>query len=554
MSNEKCESPPLTETDEVAKISDSGGGIDSLGENAASSRTSSPDIELADSTLADVATPTPEISYGFFQPFKFPKAVTTDDIVNVDADLIDFDSFKYVNKESLVKAIIYFIKNVDQVNKDLSSVSLSAKADFCCQCEGDKDYVTPNTDKHVPFALPSDTQVDLSNSSQLVHKDCVVSPVIFENSEKVDQIDRRVDDLSKSMSEIKLILSKLMPSETTELISVPNNIVTSHVCAVVPKPTYADTTTSAASNALQVNKVHIPPSNVASSEKSKSSEILLVVPDDNENKTTENMNAVKKMVENKLKDTQVEFVKTNPKSMKVVIGFKSKALRDEGKDKIDSSGTLVNFHYHTKSGSKMLPKIYLPNILEDVLDGVDRSGDSNLTRTREKHAIIEKVLAKNPCVADLHNSGHTLEVVYVNKNAATQHVSIALKVSPAIRLVILSNQEGNLYLGNSRYKIKDRYHVKQCYHCQMIGHISTECPNKNKDATCMYCMGKHRSSTCRSKDNQSNQCCARCLASSLANDAENYKSHNAGDSDCPVMIREIARLKENTELLSKNVM
>ena len=49
-------------------------------------------------------------------------------------------------------------------------------------------------------------------------------------------------------------------------------------------------------------------------------------------------------------------------------------------------------------------------------------------------------------------------------------------------------------------------------------------------------------------------CCARCLASNQANDAENYKSHNASDSKCPVMLREIERLKGNTELMSKNVM
>ena len=65
--------------------------------------------------------------------------------------------------------------------------------------------------------------------------------------------------------------------------------------------------------------------------------------------------------------TLVEFIKTNQKSMKIVVGFKTKALRDMGKDKIDSDSQLDSFHYHTKSGSKMLPKIYLSNVLEDVL-------------------------------------------------------------------------------------------------------------------------------------------------------------------------------------------
>ena len=60
-------------------------------------------------------------------PFRFSKKATTDDIVNIDADLIDMDSFHYLNKHSLVKAIVYMIKSVYQLNKDLSSVVLSRK-------------------------------------------------------------------------------------------------------------------------------------------------------------------------------------------------------------------------------------------------------------------------------------------------------------------------------------------------------------------------------------------------------------------------------------------
>ena len=52
----------------------------------------------------------------------------------------------------------------------------------------------------------------------------------------------------------------------------------------------------------------------------------------------------------------------------------------------------------------------------------------------------------------------------------------------------------------------------------------------------------------------SRHCCARCLASTQADDAENYQSHNASDPKCPVMLKEIDRLKENTEMSSKNVM
>ena len=557
MSNDKCESPPLSDINGVVKKleRDKGSGT----------------TDSADTTLNNAATsPELEISHDIVPTFKFSKTVTTDDIVNVNADTIDFDSFKYVTKESLVKALIYFIKNVNEVNNDLSSVSLPTRANFCCQYDviaeaaGSNGQV-PSTPS--PSVLSENKkQVDSTILSHLADKDCFVTPLNensgckkFEN-DKVDKIDKRVDELSKSMSEIKKMLSKIMPTEITTEATVPcpnqitNSAISSSAIVSEDVPTYAGAAKTATSSSFQVIKSNTGSASSSSTRSTKSSEILLVVPNENESKTDDNMHIVKKIVENKLKDTQVEFVKTNPKSMKVIIGFKSKVLRDEGKDIIDSSGGLDSLKYHTKSGSKMLPKLYLSNVSEEILSDVDKSGDSNVTRTAEKNAIIHRVLAKNPCVADLHSIGHTLEVVYINKNVSAKHISIGLKVSPAIRLAIMNIQEGNLYLGNSRYQIKDRYHVKYCYHCQVIGHISTDCPNKNVDPVCLYCMGKHRSSSCNSKDNRSRHCCARCLASTQADDAENYQSHNASDPKCPVMLREIDRLKENTEMSSKNVM
>ena len=101
----------------------------------------------------------------------------------------------------------------------------------------------------------------------------------------------------------------------------------------------------------------------------------------------------------------------------------------------------------------MLPKIYLSNVLEDVLcdvSGLQGDNSPNAIRAAEKTTIVNKILAKNPCVSELSNIGHTLEVVYINKNNSSKQISIGLKVSPAIRLAIMDNQEGNLYLGNSR--------------------------------------------------------------------------------------------------------
>ena len=542
MSDEKRGSPPLSENNGLEKLPDKGGGTDN---------------DLADTTIIDAnstldVNSTLEISYDLISHFKFTKSVTTDDIVNVNADSIEYDSFKYVTKESLIKALIYFIKSVDHVtNKDLSSVPHDTnKADTSCQYDVYVENMLPDAETVPPtsnsLALTPHKQVDFSNSSQLAHKDCFVTP------DKVDRIDKRVDELSKSMLEIKSMLDKIIPLEIAEKIPALNISEANQECTPIAIPTYAEVSQPVVNTAIQVEKEF---SQVTENQQnSKNNEILLLVPNDNKSKAGDKMNHVKKAVEAKLKDTQVEFIKTNPKSMKVIIGFKNKAVRDQIKDEIDSSCCLDIFQYHTKSGSKMLPKIYLHNVLEEILDNVDRSVDTSTIRENEKKVIVSKILAKNPCIVDLHDAGHTIDVVYINKNMNTKLLSIGLKVSPAIRLAIIDTQGGNLYLGNSRYQFKDRYHVKHCYHCQMIGHISTDCPHKNGDAVCMYCMGKHRSSSCNFKENEAKYCCARCLASSQANDAENYKSHNASNAKCPVTLREIERLKENTELLSKNVM
>ena len=202
----------------------------------------------------------------------------------------------------------------------------------------------------------------------------------------------------------------------------------------------------------------------------------------------------------------------------------------------------------------MLPKISIHNVPYEILENVDQSGDEDEIRDCEKQVIVDKILAKNPCISELFNGGHTLYVVFMNKNPNNNLLTIGLKVSPSIRSAIIEKQLSNIYVGNCRYKFRDRYHIKHCYHCQMLGHISTDCPNKGKPPVCSYCMEKHKSATCRFKNDTMKHRCVRCLASSYANDAENCQTHSAADPKCPVMVREVTRLETITDLTSKNVM
>ena len=579
-----------------------------------SDTTDSAHIDTVTSITQTDANSSLEIS-SFVPPFKFSKFATTDEIVNVNADIIDIDSFKYLNKDSLVKALLYLIKNVDQINNDLSSVILPAKADMWCQCEPmgiQSENATSSTHYHSKQVNEIDLILKSFQSSLFKSVDDKLSVVDQKISKALSHLTNcsdsqlNLESSSSSNCEIQESLpphnitsfeNDLLPSiavttptETpvqlvVDIPETPSNIVSEpskvnvdkkleKICNVgvassssdyvqpfldQTKPSFAEilADNSSALSSPPSFSAFQPQKPMTCSSKAgpkDSTEVLVLVPNDSSAKTTENMNNVKKVIGNKLKDTQVEFIRANPKSMKVVLGFKNSILRDASEQIITSSSALNSFGYHAKCATKMLPKISLHNVLSEVLDDVDTSSDTTTVRSQEKEVIIDKILSKNPCIKTMKDEGHTLEVVYLNKNPKNNLLTIGLKVSPAIRSAIIQNQQGNIYLGYSRYNFRDRFHFKHCYHCQMIGHISMDCPDKEKHAVCMYCMNNHRSNSCPVKEDASKHCCVRCLASKHGNDAENCKSHNAGDIKCPVTEREITRLKENTEYLSKNLM
>ena len=237
------------------------------------------------------------------------------------------------------------------------------------------------------------------------------------------------------------------------------------------------------------------------------------------------------------------------------IRFRNSQAREEGEELINKSGILSSVGYQATSAAKMLPKISLTGVNNCIFDDVNKTLNKDDTRTAQKAEILRLLCDKNPCLQELVGEGHTCEVVYVNTSGTGSHnVQIGLKVSPAIRCALLCQQSGFVFLPGNRYLFKDRFHFKQCYHCQLIGHVSTDCPVIRNDSTCMYCMGNHQSKSCTDKKRFSKHACAKCHASQFPIEAENYKSHNSASPDCPVVLRECKRLANVTDFTSKNVM
>mgnify|MGYP000008525565 CR=1 FL=1 len=293
----------------------------------------------------------------------------------------------------------------------------------------------------------------------------------------------------------------------------------------------------------------------------KPAEVLMLSPIDNDREfSAADIDQVKKSIGGKLKNLQVEFVHSNPKKKTVAIGFRDERLRDQANEVICADAHLSGMGFKSKNANKLLPKITISGVPVSILESVPSDGsiDKEKTRELEKNIIIEKIKEKNPSIADLVALEHTLSVVFVGrvKRFEKDTLTIGLKVSPLIRSTLFLKQCGVIYLDYSRYHVSDRYYIKQCYHCQLLGHTSDNCPDSkaSKPSVCMYCSENHRSKMCLNKHQTQLHNCARCKSSALTSDSSGYKTHHAGSTSCPMIVRETVRLANMTDLTSKNAM
>ena len=560
MSNDERKSPPLSETHEVVKKS-KGGGSDNLWETVKSSS------HPTDKTLTDVNS-TLEISFDSVPPFKFAKSATTDAIVNVDVALIDFDSFQYVRKETLVKALIYMIKNVDDVNKDLSSVTVPEKAETGCQFNGFSEADQETSDMNGIPCLPNN-QVDQLNVILKEFQSSLLKSV----DEKLSFVDTKISDAIsyfsndghvKSFSEIAAKAAKNVETIAQSTIINVENAAKQTIDIVNAKnssvPQYADIVNN---NIEKVNSsgmnsrtqtVFISNKTVIETPSVENGEVLIL--SNTEGTTNSSVDVVKKLVSEKFKKIPFDFANAKSKSKKVAIRFHNKKAKDQGIKIMDESNFLTPLGYTYENAAKLLPKITLSGVPRLILSDIAQNDlTTDEIRTIEKDVVVNEILQKNRCIDDLVQKGHTFQIIFVSKNNNSHaDITVGIKVSPAVRAAILTEQSGYIFLAGKRVLFKDRFHVKQCYHCQQIGHMSTDCPEKDNNPTCLYCMGTHRSSACTFKQTAEKHCCAKCQASKNPEDASNYMYHNSASLDCPVLVRECKRLASITDFASKNVL
>ena len=114
----------------------------------------------------------------------------------------------------------------------------------------------------------------------------------------------------------------------------------------------------------------------------------------------------------------------------------------------------------------MLPKLTITVIPNHIFDDIEETGkDQSQVRMEEKKRVIGLICDKNPCIRDLVNIGHTLDVIYLRRYQNDHFVTIGIKVSAAIRKAIIDQQRRSIYIVISCCPTTDRYHSLQCYHC-----------------------------------------------------------------------------------------
>ena len=263
--------------------------------------------------------------------------------------------------------------------------------------------------------------------------------------------------------------------------------------------------------------------------------------------------SVKSKLTKSFKNIPTNFVTTNNQKGSLTVAFPDATIRQKGSQIINELNLSAN-GFQFKDGKKMFPKLTVTGVGCSVFDGIDYNLPETEKRLQWKAAIKSSIISKNECIRVLTEHGHTLDVVYINYSENNQKLTVALKVSPSIRNALFQTQQGHVYIGNSSLPIEDRFFFKQCFHCQEIGHFSSDCPKSADSPVCFYCMGPHQSKNCSKKRTKSDHCCSKCYNSKVPSEKSNCKSHNAADPQCPVILREIQKIVNNTDTISKNVM
>lgn len=306
---------------------------------------------------------------------------------------------------------------------------------------------------------------------------------------KIDKIDKRVDNLSSSMDEMKSLLMQVInsPAQTSSSIDIEP------VIRNMPR-TFSDV----------VQKPARKPS-------------TLVLKSNNDSEI--NIEAIEKVI--------------TENAIHIEKSFKSK------------SGSTVYICPTEKDRTTLKEKLSsnLPTIEASVPpERHPTIAIANLCKSYNENELLENILLAHPDISELVENGEFFKVINVKPHQKdSSKFQATLRISSKIRQSIESHGD-RIYIGPHSFKIFDRFFVKRCNRCQKYNHYMSDC--KETLFTCGHCSGNHESGSCPNRDTEGTiPCCVNCKKSRHS-DTDQH-SHSAFDRSCPTYIAEQDKLKKS---------
>lgn len=304
---------------------------------------------------------------------------------------------------------------------------------------------------------------------------------------KVDNIDKRVNELSNSMNEMKSMLKKLVNSNSTT---------------------------------TPINNLHQQPPPSRTVDKTNSWKRSVLITDIMKKPNGDSVN--RKDLDDLAINNSIQVSNTRIKNDGSAI-FECATEKDMEilTQKINESYPNVKM----KHPAEFLPTISVSNMISEY-------STTDLT---------EIILKQNPNIKNQVDNKESFEIIDIrshkNNNKRFQAV---IRVSGTIRNIIKSHSD-RVYVGSQSCPVFDRFHVQRCNKCQKLNHWMKKCTATLP--TCGYCSSEdHESSSCSFKDDTVKRCCPNCKNNKFRGVSN---SHTAFDSECPSYKAAMEAMKRN---------
>jgi CO dehydrogenase/acetyl-CoA synthase epsilon subunit len=333
---------------------------------------------------------------------------------------------------------------------------------------------------------------------------------------KIDKIDRRVDSLTKSINQIKEVLTNPVKAPDS---AQDNNIIINFDSRLDKLSKSVENIMNFLETKLKpaelktAEDVNIPPKPLQSYASTAATPQRSVIVIENNNNSPElTLHPV-------IADSGARVVTSSisKKDGSSVVVCRTKEDRNNFEIKLKEKYPLVKTHH---------PPELMPTI-----------SVANLTR-KYSFDDLEAALLTDSDIKNLAGNGGFLKVISVRahkKDASRYQASV--RVSGNIRDLI-SKLGDRVYFNSSSYPVFDHFHVKRCNRCQKFNHYEIACKGS---PICGLCSESHISAECpHTRKNNFYPTCSNCK--------NNHKpaymhTHNAFSTTCPCYLAEQNKLR-----------